>query len=695
MTLFLDGGPPVRTNPVLEEFDTPFESYVRARAEDQYMNNFMQTGTFANELARDKAIQPGDVTVLQPQGEFGGVEEVPAPARLDAATAQARLKEADVKFTVPETGMSEQVLNDLIERKRRQKVLEDSINRHPVGAGSLVGVGAMLAAGILDPFNVAAGFVPVVGETRYAAMLAGASGGLGRAVVRAGVGAAEGGVGMTALEVPYAASRHALQDDYTMADSLVNIAFGSALGGGLHVAGGALGDLLSRIKAKEPGAALPPKTVDPLSEVVNPIDRTATREVKARQLGALTAENRPAVDAWLKGIDEEFGTQSHSSEKTPESILDKSQRPSILERKPWFDVEHIRDSIRFKSVVDNYGDLPSIVERMPEGWSVVKADLAKLLSPGDWGWRMTALDLRMPNKQIAEYYQPVPELQAAQKETGHALFEKWRTKDLSKLSEPELIAYQADRQASRKLYNDAWQAYLKRTGQTEGDIAASLDSVARASESRADASSFETPTKSSMVSSAENLSPEVQTPLTREAANPLSRTSTLDRSGVAETWGVSGSMADASISQAGRSAQEVVSAASDQVREAALRTGVAQSVQGNVPDVEVLFKPGVTVADIVETAKRQMAPEAMRVGDPVASSTAKERIEAAPKSMALKDAESELQKVMEGLKQRFADRGAPSSALQKQLAAVEQGTKEWDQLADAAQSSVACDMGKS
>jgi len=98
----------------------------------------------------------------------------------------------------------------------------------------------------MDPLNIASAFIPVIGPARYTALIANASGGLARAGIRAGVGATEGAVGAALIEpfVLVGASRE--QADYTLADSLGNVFFGTVLGGGLHVGAGAFSDALSK-----------------------------------------------------------------------------------------------------------------------------------------------------------------------------------------------------------------------------------------------------------------------------------------------------------------------------------------------------------------------------------------------------------------------------------------------------------------
>lgn len=213
-------------------------------------------------------------------------------------------------------------------------------------------------------------------------------------------------------------------------------------------------------------------------DIVNPIDLGLPTDEKVRQLQALSSENEQQVSDFLKGIDEKYKTTSKVNFKTPEKITEKAQRPEIRRTKPWFDVEHIRDGFRFKTVIDDLSILPSIVnELLDQGFEVVKADTAKQLNPGMWGWRIVVFDLRMPNGQLVEYYLPARELEEAKNQGNHEIFEKWRNRDLSQLTPAEISEYAKDQQLSDDQYQAAWEEYLRRTDQDEAHIEERLQKV--------------------------------------------------------------------------------------------------------------------------------------------------------------------------------------------------------------------------
>jgi hypothetical protein len=170
------------------------------------------------------------------------------------------------------------------------------------------------------------------------------------------------------------------------------------------------------------------------------------------------------------------------SHKTRESILQKSVRPSILAANPSYGVEHVRDSFRFKAVVYSFADALIFVRTIDRllfegGLSdqrVVKLDLQKLLTPKEWGWRFLAFDFRMPNGQLVENYivfadmehakkNPDPQAQVCVGMGNHEIFERWRVKDVTKLSAAEKEEYSKDKKESNRRYYSAWYNTAERT----------------------------------------------------------------------------------------------------------------------------------------------------------------------------------------------------------------------------------------
>lgn len=108
-------------------------------------------------------------------------------------------------------------------------------------------LGADMAGTMADPLSIGAAFVPVVGQSRFLQMAQR----MGPTRARLARGGIEGTVGTAALEPLVLGAAIATRDpDYGLTDSLLNIAFGGALGGGLHLAGGAISDRLARMRGQ-------------------------------------------------------------------------------------------------------------------------------------------------------------------------------------------------------------------------------------------------------------------------------------------------------------------------------------------------------------------------------------------------------------------------------------------------------------
>lgn len=141
----------------------------------------------------------------------------------------------------------------LAEGKKREIIREDVIARGPQGIGvGTLKFGAALVRSALDPVELASAFVPIVGQARYAGMVAR----LGTTGARVSRGMVEGSVGAAIIEVPTFALSKQQQLDYTMSDALASIALGGVLGGGLHAIGGKIGDLVSSRKPEVRESAL-------------------------------------------------------------------------------------------------------------------------------------------------------------------------------------------------------------------------------------------------------------------------------------------------------------------------------------------------------------------------------------------------------------------------------------------------------
>jgi len=161
---------------------------------------------------------------------------------ISAEEANDRAGDLGLNFDGP---IPERALEIMMDRKRRENQRQFILSHRRQGAGQVAGdLFFGLALSAVDPLNVASAFIPVVGETRYAAL----SARLGTTGARLTRGLAEGAVGAALVEpIVYGNARYE-QADYGLTDSLMNVVFGTALGGGFHVGFGALGDALGRTR---------------------------------------------------------------------------------------------------------------------------------------------------------------------------------------------------------------------------------------------------------------------------------------------------------------------------------------------------------------------------------------------------------------------------------------------------------------
>ncbi len=141
----------------------------------------------------------------------------------------------------------EGVVDFLVERKKLEIERQNIISRGPTDklSKSFFFLES-LGTSFLDPINLGASFVPVVGQARFVNMVARS----GKNIARMKKGFVEGLVGNTAVEpLVYGVSKSE-QANYDMYDSFANIALGGFLGSAAHVGFGKLGDFIAEKRGK-------------------------------------------------------------------------------------------------------------------------------------------------------------------------------------------------------------------------------------------------------------------------------------------------------------------------------------------------------------------------------------------------------------------------------------------------------------
>lgn len=225
---------------------------------------------------------------------------------LSAEEASEQGRDLGLRFDAP---IARGAFDVLAEEKRHEAAAEITFKRARLenGYGTLhwlLGGGAEFLTMAVDPLNMASAFVPIVGEARYAAMAAR----VGRFPAALAKGAAEGAGGQLLLEPLTAAARMSLGNDYTMLDTLTNLAFGGGLGVVLHGAGYGIGAgfrfLRDRYSISERAAPAPEaasRTADVARReelsgpVVEKVAEPPPRQPVAEQMERLRPETKDAA----------------------------------------------------------------------------------------------------------------------------------------------------------------------------------------------------------------------------------------------------------------------------------------------------------------------------------------------------------------------------------------------------------------
>ena len=140
-----------------------------------------------------------------------------------------------------------EVVDYLVKRKELEMERASTIQRGPqniFAKGSFFLTS--LATSFADPVNIAASFEPVVGQAKFAGMVAKS----GKNIARMKKGFVEGLVGNTAVEPIVYGVHKSQQSDYDQYDAFINIAAGGLIGTGFHAGFGRIGDYLAKVQGK-------------------------------------------------------------------------------------------------------------------------------------------------------------------------------------------------------------------------------------------------------------------------------------------------------------------------------------------------------------------------------------------------------------------------------------------------------------
>jgi len=170
---------------------------------------------------------------------------------LTAEEANARWKVGDLKFTENISNLEAFFLHH---RKQEEIDYEFTLNR-ATGAHWWKGFGLEMATAIVDPIGLTvSAIIPPIGAARLAGIVGVQGSRVGSSAIR---GTLSGMYGAASIEPLILASAHHSQSNYTALDSIVNIAFGGVLGGGLHTIGsGVVSPMMRSISRKRHAKAI-------------------------------------------------------------------------------------------------------------------------------------------------------------------------------------------------------------------------------------------------------------------------------------------------------------------------------------------------------------------------------------------------------------------------------------------------------
>ena len=156
--------------------------------------------------------------------------------------------DGQLKFSEPISNLEAHVLKE----RKEQEIKFNYALDNAYGAQFWKGMGLELGMALVDPVSIPLFFIPPLGGAR----VVGALGLTGSKVgTRAVTGGMAGFYGSVAVEPLIYGAATQEQADYGLAQSFMNITFGTVLGGGLHVVGGSIVDGIKYVRSKRHGKA--------------------------------------------------------------------------------------------------------------------------------------------------------------------------------------------------------------------------------------------------------------------------------------------------------------------------------------------------------------------------------------------------------------------------------------------------------
>lgn len=161
--------------------------------------------------------------------------------------------EANTKYGISGHLSWDKPVSSLVAQIQHKRKLEEvrhasTMQRAQGFVDNSIGFGLSMGTAIVDPVGLAIGFIPILGEARYAK--------LGINAGRFFRGAEAGFVGSLGVEPLIYSAKTQEKADYDMYDSLLNVTFGTVAGGGLFTVGGKMYDGYRNLRSRSHQAAL-------------------------------------------------------------------------------------------------------------------------------------------------------------------------------------------------------------------------------------------------------------------------------------------------------------------------------------------------------------------------------------------------------------------------------------------------------
>jgi len=369
---------PVRSTFARDEFEAGFEQFIpSAFIRGRRLGGGIQSILEIEEINRARGADeldgpsPGgvaDFLIRTYDAHTKRLEELqPRSAILSADEANTRFGiPGHLKFSNDVTFEEADILH---EKKLEEIRFQDVLERTRGFANNAAVLSTEMLSIALDPINIGALFIPVVGPARYAQITARYGLARGRAIV----GAIEGSVG-TALTEPLALAGTAVTHaDYTAYDAILNVVFGTALGAGLHPLALGIGDRIRKRRA--------PTIQDAAPEVVDNIRAEIREEIAS--IPKESTELKQKLEGMLSRVDEasktkDIGEFSRVIDDVDES-LQQSYRDAIEEVQSGVDELIETLGVKEPAKSDRLGSQPSALDRALE---LSPSDMSKLLRRG-------------------------------------------------------------------------------------------------------------------------------------------------------------------------------------------------------------------------------------------------------------------------------------------------------------------------